>query len=270
MDHLHRYLNNIQAEYIMGGYLKCRRDWCDYDYTPSYNKFYFIRGGECELVIGERVIRPKAGQLILMPAGVKQSYYNISDNCVEKYWCHFYADLNGTNLFDVVKTDYCVDIDDCASLERLFSTLLRTGAGETVASIFACKGALLDIIARFIEKSGADRVEPFHREGAPDFTPVLSFIEHNLGRNITVSSLAEIMHLHPNYFISTFKSHFGCPPKRYIMKIRIEKAKKLLRTTDDPVSEVACAIGINDIFYFSRIFKKETGFSPSTFRGYRI
>lgn len=264
-----QYLRNLQAECLIGGYLKCPPGWRDIGYTPDYNKFYFIRDGECELVIGEQVIRPRPGQLVLMPAGVKQSYYHISDRYVEKYWCHFTADIGGMRLFDVIRTEPVVEADDCPRLESLFTRLLRSHSGRTVTSLLTEKAALLELIAYYIDHSHAV-FRPDFQGGSADFLPVLEYIERHLRQDISVDTLARIAHLHPNYFISSFKNHFGCPPKQYIRKLRIEKAKSLLRTTDEPVSMIAGATGFGDLFYFSRIFKKETGFSPTTFRGYRI
>ena len=264
---LRQYLGNLHVEYLMGGYLKCPADWRDIDYTPEYDKFYFIRGGECELVIGGRVIRPRPGQLVLMPAGVRQSYYQVSDNLVEKYWCHFTAGIGDVSLFELLDSPLVVEVDDCGRLEEIFRRLLAAHCSHTVPAVLEERAALLELIARYLALAHATLRAPGTKL---DFRPVLRYIELHLREDIPVSTLARIAGLHPHYFISRFKSHFGCPPIRYIRRRRLENAKNLLRATDLPVGEVGDASGFRDPFYFSRFFKKETGFSPTSFRQYHL
>ncbi|MBL8995083.1 MAG: helix-turn-helix transcriptional regulator [Spirochaetia bacterium] len=63
-----------------------------------------------------------------------------------------------------------------------------------------------------------------------------------------------------------FRKEFGLSPLRYLIQKRIEEAKRLLAASSDPIREVARQTGFEDEFYFSRVFKKETGLSPRAFR----
>ncbi len=264
---MRQYLGNLQVEYRMGGFLRCPPGWQDIDYTPDYHKFYFIRDGECELVIGGQVIRPKPGEMVLMPAGVQQSYYLVSNNRVEKFWCHFTAAIGGVSLFDLFESRPVVRVADCAGMEALFRRLFAAHGSDSVSAVLEERAALLELIARYLTLSQA-ALRPAGEE--IDFRPVLRYIELHLRQDIPVADLAGIVSLHPRYFISRFKSRFGCPPKQYIGRRRMENAKTLLQTTDLPVGAVADACGFTDPFYFSRLFKRVTGFSPTDFRSLRL
>lgn len=63
-----------------------------------------------------------------------------------------------------------------------------------------------------------------------------------------------------------FQDVLHCSPQRAIRKKRIEQAKMLLRDTDMPMTEIAEAVGLSDGFYLSRVFKNETGSSPTAYR----
>jgi AraC-like DNA-binding protein len=63
-----------------------------------------------------------------------------------------------------------------------------------------------------------------------------------------------------------FKTLFGMPPIHYVNRMRMEAAKRLLLTTDRSVSSIAEEFGLQ-LYYFSRVFKKYSGFTPSEFRG---
>lgn len=68
------------------------------------------------------------------------------------------------------------------------------------------------------------------------------------------------------HFISLFRLSFGMSPKEYQLCRRIEKAQTFLRSTDLPVGEIARRVGYSDPLYFSRLFRRRTGLSPTEFR----
>jgi AraC-like DNA-binding protein len=84
---------------------------------------------------------------------------------------------------------------------------------------------------------------------------------------MTVEELASLVHFHPNYFLPYFKSMMGVSPIAYINRKRIELAKRLLTSTDLPVTNIAERIGLEP-YYFSRMFKKLAGQAPSVYRTY--
>ncbi|WP_159888640.1 AraC family transcriptional regulator [Paenibacillus puerhi] len=82
----------------------------------------------------------------------------------------------------------------------------------------------------------------------------------------TPQKLAERARLSPRYFSRRFKETMGQTVESYIISARIERAEHLLRFNGMNVSEVAEALGYNNIHYFSRQFKQYRGFSPSRLR----
>ena len=68
------------------------------------------------------------------------------------------------------------------------------------------------------------------------------------------------------WFIRCFKQYTGTTPMRYIVSLRITNAQVLLETTDYNVTEIGNIVGYDNPLYFSRIFKKQKGVSPSEYR----
>lgn len=109
--------------------------------------------------------------------------------------------------------------------------------------------------------------EPLLSASAPAvMLEVAETINAKYGKAITVKGLAKNFGYSIDYFSHIFKRAFGVSPQRYIINKRVAAAKHLLITTDKSVSEIALSCGFNDALYFTRIFSKETGVSPTTFR----
>jgi len=92
------------------------------------------------------------------------------------------------------------------------------------------------------------------------------YIADNLCNNITLSELANHVHLAPQYISLLFKKETGLTITQFILNRRIDKAKMMIITTNDPVQVIAEKSGFTDYCYFSHAFKKVTGISPRQFR----
>jgi AraC family transcriptional regulator of arabinose operon len=262
---LKQYLNNIQLNLSVAAFTKVSPSWKDFNYVPEFNRFYFIMEGEGRLQIGEEEFYPRPGQLFVMPAGVLQSYSAINENTFAKYWCHFTATIGDLNLFQVFELPYFIDVKDTGRLEGLFRELTTHYESGKLISVLRVKSILLEIIAYFIENAGIENIRLPASSSFEKLDLILKYIENHLAENITIEDLAKIAHFHPNYFIHFFKSLLGLSPIQYINKIKMEKAKMLLMTSDMSITEIAESVG-TQLYYFSRSFKNYTGFAPSTFR----
>lgn len=96
--------------------------------------------------------------------------------------------------------------------------------------------------------------------------PGLSYLENNFADDFEVAHLAKICCLSIGSFRRSFFEYIGASPVEYRNKLRIQKAAALLKSGNYTVSEAAEAVGIKDIKYFSKQFKKITGFTPSQYK----
>ena len=81
-----------------------------------------------------------------------------------------------------------------------------------------------------------------------------------------VRRLARVSGVCDAHFARSFKQAFGVPPHRYLLTLRLERAKTLLRDTELPITEVAFACGWNSLGSFGRTFRDVVGESPSAYR----
>lgn len=94
----------------------------------------------------------------------------------------------------------------------------------------------------------------------------LQYIHENYAKQLTVSKIAEEFGVDRRRFAYQFEQHTGMNPSVYLTEYRIRRSKGLLKYDDSPVAEVAECVGYLDCFYFSRVFKKCTGMSPTAYR----
>lgn len=95
---------------------------------------------------------------------------------------------------------------------------------------------------------------------------IVAYIDENFDDpDLTVSAIAEHFQLNASYMGTVFKNVKDQSVLQYITKTRMESAKQLLATGQNLVSDVAAAVGYSDVFYFSKCFKKNYGYSPKEF-----
>lgn len=104
------------------------------------------------------------------------------------------------------------------------------------------------------------------RDSAINLAKAMAYIESNYTENMTVSYLAKLSNYSERQFIRVFKSAYGCRCTEYITSLRINKATKLLKSTKANISQIATECGFDDINYFSRVFKKLHGITPTEYR----
>jgi AraC family transcriptional regulator len=94
----------------------------------------------------------------------------------------------------------------------------------------------------------------------------MELMESHYDSNISINEICRQIYLNPCHFKRVFKEHTGQTPYQYLMRIRIEKSKELLRGTDDSVEEVARRCGFVNSGHFATVFKRHTKLSPTDFR----
>ena len=94
----------------------------------------------------------------------------------------------------------------------------------------------------------------------------LTYMLQNLDKPLQVSALAAQANISSSHFFALFKQMTGSPPLGYFTRLRMRHACRLLDSSTARVKEVAAALGYDDPFYFSRVFKAVTDVPPSRYR----
>lgn len=111
-----------------------------------------------------------------------------------------------------------------------------------------------------VEEEGEGRSEP------PIVAQIELFLQENFDKSVTNTVLSEHFGFVPSYISRLFRTYRGVVPSEHLTRYRIQRAAELMEREPDLLfKEVASRVGFNDQYYFSKIFKKETGMWPSEY-----
>lgn len=105
------------------------------------------------------------------------------------------------------------------------------------------------------------------RLSQPKLQRTLAYIEAHLGQKLSVTELAAVAQTSPAYFARLFRQATGQTPHQYVIRCRIEHAKRLLVETDWPLIDIGHSVGFTDQSYFAAVFRKHVTTTPNGYRG---
>ena len=102
--------------------------------------------------------------------------------------------------------------------------------------------------------------------GNKSLTMAKKYMQDHFGEEISLSDVANAVNLNPSYLSNLLKKDMGKNYSEYLISLRIEKAKNLIKTTDHKMYEISEMVGYPNTFYFTRLFKRETGMTPGEYK----
>lgn len=240
------------------------------DYRISTNRrlgrndyqLLYIADGQVEFYFGNEVRYYGKGNMILFTPGTPQRYYLYAKYRPETYWVHF----TGHGAHGLIRQygipenepTFIGMHDGFGRLVKRMTVELRekqTGYERTLELMLE---QLLIRVARYLA------VPNTHTH--TDIEQATNFFDEHFHEDIVIERVAASMFVKPCWFIRKFKAAVGQTPMQYILGLRIAKAKELLEKGGQNVSQVASAVGYDNPLYFSRIFKKYVGVSPTEYK----
>jgi AraC family transcriptional regulator len=161
-----------------------------------------------------------------------------------------------------------------ALMPATIASLVESAAASFEVDRDACRQFLLRASAliragRAVEERRGRPAEPRKTLGrlAPwQVNRVIAHIEANLAAPIQAKDLAALVSLSTSHFFRGFKASTGMTPFEYVAQRRVELARKLMRTTHDPLSHIAVQCGLCDQSHLCRLFRRLVGQSPHAWR----
>ncbi len=258
-------LSSLRVNLIASAYEKVKDTWGEITYDTDVNKIYLIMEGEGCIHCNNTTYYPSAGDLVFIPKKSLTGYSSSPTNTYRKYWCHFDADVLSIPLGQYMSFPLVISVEDTSTFENIFTQLIKFHHSDNMLDLLKAKSLLFELIymyllncqSRLLPKDSASNSVMYRLE---------QYIDDNLHKKITLSELAQHVHLNPNYLCTLFASTFGLTPIEYINAKKLNRAQCLLRDNENTIEEIAYQLGFSSPYYFSSVFKKRMGVSPSQFR----
>lgn len=241
----------------------------DFDYAQPFFNNYLILYTICGTLICEQDgnrVEVQAGQAVLMDPHRPYRHYFKKDTPTRMAWCH----LNGAAAVPIVERITALHplpfvTEGAAIYEGLLHLFEISDNDEP--DVFAQSGICYGLLMQFLS-AAVDAGTPV------TLSPQLQFFKRRcwqnislqLGTPITLDSLAAQMSMSKYHFARTFRKVFGMTLIEFITAERLRQAEYRLQTTSRPVCTIAEELGFNDAGYFTKVFKKAYGVTPSAFR----
>ncbi len=250
----------------------CGKQWlADRDYDTvrengriDFSVHYIAKGrGYCE--IDGKIQTVEEGSLILYFPNIRHHYSFKKEDAAVMMWSHF----SGKTCEIFEKTfslpSLIVKIKDRKQFENAFEKMIVAHYKKTEHSDMVCEG-YMTVLLSLIAQSNSQSDENKATLSNENIEKILSLMHLNYNKPIDINEYAEICHVTKEHFIRIFKAYSGLPPYNYQLKIRINRAIEMLENTPMTVGECAEVVGFSDNAYFSKVFKRITGHSPSYYK----
>lgn len=225
------------------------------------DRLFYIREGTFEITQdGHETIVTHAGDLLYLPNDCEYSAVWTSENISYIYCAFVLADRRSefsmSEKIMLLSHDRGGVIGD--QMERLDRIWQRGELGYRIK----CGALFLELLHCItLEQVQADLGKSFS-----DISAAILHLENNYIGDISVSELAKLCGMCESRFRSRFLEYAGMPPIQYRNCLRAKKAAELLSGGDCTVAEAAELVGIPDVAYFSRVFRKYCGTNPGELR----
>ena len=219
--------------------------------TINYYDLTVLLTGRLEYAIDGKEIALESGDMIFIPPGSVRSRLE-SEPRVD------YISFNFTSsdefniplvLNNIARSEIVLLVSAYDKIEK------HAYADNKEKAEFLC-GCILSILE---DMSAASQYNPLTRK-------IMEYIHSDVSRRITLEEIGRLTFFSPIYCDTVFKKETGRSIIDYVLDRRIDEAKRLLLEGSASLPQIAEAVGFNDYNYFSRVFKKRSGYSPTAYK----
>ncbi|MBQ2249462.1 MAG: helix-turn-helix transcriptional regulator [Clostridia bacterium] len=219
----------------------------------------YLTGGSAQLLMGQDAFSVRAGDSLLLPIGSSYRLLGEQKEGVELLW----VSASGELLRQLIRTHGLegavhfpsLDLSEPLGRLRFYAEHPHEDAAR------ACVALLEELLYRMAEAHYATEKQPLS-----PVEQILRYIEEHETEAIRLEQLAEAAGKSPSQAERLFRKEMGQPIYRYVLSRKLELACRLLLESGMSVREIASYLSFEDEFYFSGLFRRKIGLSPSQYR----
>lgn len=243
----------------------------------DFASMIYVLAGNCFYTAGDARFQVKKGDLLVFNPGVYHGKtMKPGEEILELHIGY------GNICLEGLPKDYLIEPDSCPVFnlqdhEQEFLKCCSDICYEQENNAPGCdlmlKINVMKLLVLFmkITRSGPHRSEDSlvsfdSNDKAAIVSTLMTFLNENYMRPISLATISKSIYLSPAYISKVFKEEMGESPINYLIKIRLSKARELLLDGKHSIKAVARSVGYEDVYYFSKLYKKYHNMSPSKIR----
>lgn len=228
-------------------------------YIASGKGYFYFKGSENATVVTK-------GNMVLFRPKEPQVYYYYAVDKTEVYWVHFTG----------WKVEEYLDRYELPKEENVFFTGVSPDYpwiyNQIIRELQLQRENYEDMIRLFLRHIFLT-INRYIKEGKQtkndtinDIERAVHYFNENYSKPISIEQYASEHLMSVNWFIHNFKNVMKIPPMQYIVSLRIAAAKGYLENSNKNITEIANTVGYDNALYFSRLFRKYTGVTPTEYK----
>lgn len=238
--------------------------------VEQYILIYCIKGSG-RYTVGNQFHNVNEGQYFILPPNIPHIYASNNNDPWSIYWVHFAGKqahmfasetLSPRNISSGM-TSRIADRNNI--FEEIYLTL---SDNYSLDNLYYASSLLYGFLAtfRFLGHFRKYNSEENRTDANNVITASVRYMNENIERQLTLAEIAEYAGYSVSRFSTIFKYETGHSVLNYFNILKIQRSCQLLETTDMRINQICAKVGIDDNYYFSRLFKKTTGVSPKVYR----
>lgn len=230
---------------------------------PSYLIKYTL-SGEGKLIYQNQVHQVKEGDVFFIDCRNYQHYATCSDEPWKMDWIHFDGGNAQAFYQEFIRAGSNVFHSHNQKIHQLLTKLLHLQKDQTAKTDFGSSLLIHELLNEMILQKY--QLDFSHHEIPAYIKETKIYLDAHFTRAITLQHLEKRFNINKYQLTKEFSKFIGVPPIEYHIANKISYSKDLLRYSNDSIKEIAISVGLENVAYFSRLFKKKTGLSPSQYR----
>ena len=251
------------------------------EHSHPYNlEIAYILSGQGQYIVDGKVYDVKQGDMVVCNPGVAhQSIITDPDNPMLEFICGF-SDVHFAGMprdfIELPEGKACLSFssETRKEISRCCYEIIEENYSIQPGRYYIIKAQVVKMLVLIFralkgEEEAVEQEPTAFESYSRNYVvkKIISYLNENYYKKISLDQIAGNMYLSPVYISKMFKEKTGDSPINYLIRIRLEKAKEMLEGDgNESIKQIAADVGYDDVYHFSKLFKKYYGVSPLNYR----
>ncbi len=240
-------------------------DWHSILHSHGFTEIFYVVGGTGRFQVEDRSFPVAEGDLVIVEPGTEHTETSIPSAPLE----YIALGVDGFSLpaqEDTPPWRHLSFRQNKGDILTPLRQILHEIQGEAPGYEQVCQGLLTVVLIRLARRVGFSAATARFQTASRESTAARRYIDNHYRENLTLDTLAEAVHISKFHLSHMFSREYGISPISYMLQLRLQECRELLRTTDYSVAQVARMTGFSSPSYFSQRFRAAEGMTPISYR----